>query len=653
MSDSRPNILWEASPDEKKSAAISLYMEWLQVNHQLSFSNYDALYSWSIENADDFWRSLVSFYDLFSYPDRKPVITHRQKDFIGTQWFEGVTLNYAEMIFRRATDQHPAILFSDELNPAIRSVSWQELKKQVASLSGWMRSVGIQKGDRVAAVLPNSPEAVVAFLATQSIGAIWSSCSPDFGTSSILERFAQIEPRLLFVINEVNYNGKRIDKTNLLTDLPPALPTLCATVLVSAEEVVPTGFVSWINIMNTPGGELQFEPLPFQHPLWILYSSGTTGKPKAIVHSVGGNLIEHIKVLHLHWDVRAGERFFWYSTTGWMMWNFSIASLLAGATLVLYDGSPAFPSLGRIWEMAAAAGVNHLGVGAAYLIQCQRAGIVIEANLLPALRTIGATGSPLTPEAADWVYQSVKKNVWLISFSGGTDVCSGFVGGCILLPVYRGEIQCRLLGCDLVALNEQGEEVEDEVGEMVIKQPIPSMPLYFWNDDGDLRYRSSYFEKFPGYWWHGDFISISSRKGITIYGRADATLNRDGVRIGTAEIYRVIDAFSIVGDSLVVCIEKKDGSFFMPLFVKMQEGRVLSPELEKEIKISLRNQCSPRHVPDAIFSVPDIPYTISGKKMEIPVKRILMGIPIEKAADPDSVKNPGALQGFVKFIQMQ
>ncbi|MEI8111895.1 MAG: acetoacetate--CoA ligase [Chitinophagia bacterium] len=653
MSDSRPNILWEASPDEKKSAAISLYMEWLQVNHQLSFSNYDALYSWSIENADDFWRSLVSFYDLFSYPDRKPVITHRQKDFIGTQWFEGVTLNYAEMIFRRATDQHPAILFSDELNPAIRSVSWQELKKQVASLSGWMRSVGIQKGDRVAAVLPNSPEAVVAFLATQSIGAIWSSCSPDFGTSSILERFAQIEPRLLFVINEVNYNGKRIDKTNLLTDLPPALPTLCATVLVSAEEVVPTGFASWMNIMNTPGGELQFEPLPFQHPLWILYSSGTTGKPKAIVHSVGGNLIEHIKVLQLHWDVRAGERFFWYSTTGWMMWNFSIASLLAGATLVLYDGSPAFPSLGRIWEMAAAAGVNHLGVGAAYLIQCQRAGIVIEANRLPALRTIGSTGSPLTPEAADWVYQSVKKNVWLISFSGGTDVCSGFVGGCILLPVYRGEIQCRLLGCDLVALNEQGEEVEDEVGEMVIKQPMPSMPLYFWNDEGDQRYRSSYFEKFPGYWWHGDFISISSRKGITIYGRADATLNRDGVRIGTAEIYRVIDAFALVGDSLVVCIEKKDGSFFMPLFVKMQEGRVLSPELEQEIKISLRNQCSPRHVPDAIFSVPDIPYTISGKKMEIPVKRILMGIPIEKAADPDSVKNPGALQGFVKFIQMQ
>ena len=653
MSDSLPVILWEATPDEKHSAAISQYIDWLQATHQLRFSDYDALYRWSIEQPEAFWRSLVSFYDLFSYPDSQPVITHRKKDFIGVQWFEGVTLNYAEMIFRRATDQHPAILFSDELNPAIRSVSWQELKKQVASLSGWMRSIGIQKGDRVAAVLPNAPEAVVAFLATQTIGAIWSSCSPDFGTSSILERFGQIEPRLLFVTNRVSYNGKHIDKSNLLNDLPPALPTVCATVLISVEEATPAGFVSWRDIMNMPGGDLHFEPLSFQHPLWILYSSGTTGKPKAIVHSVGGNLIEHIKVLQLHWDVRPGERFFWYSTTGWMMWNFSVASLLAGATLVLYEGSPAFPSLGRIWEMATAADVHHLGVGAAYLIQCQRAGIVIDENQLPALRTIGSTGSPLTPEAADWVYQSVKKNVWLISFSGGTDVCSGFVGGCILLPVYRGEIQCRLLGCDLVALNEQGVEVVDAVGEMVIKQPMPSMPLYFWNDDGNHRYQSSYFEKYPGYWWHGDFISISSRKGITIYGRADATLNRDGVRIGTAEIYRVVDAFASIADSLIVCIEQKDGSFFMPLFVKMHEGSALTTELEQEIKTSLRSQCSPRHVPDAIFEVPDIPYTISGKKMEIPVKRILTGIPPEKVADADSVKNPAALQGFIKFIREQ
>ena len=650
MSDSPPAILWEASPDEKKASAIAQYMEWLRTNYHLSFDNYDAVYRWSIDHPEDFWRSLVSYYELFSFPADRPVITRQQKDFIGVRWFEGVTLNYAEMIFRRATDQHPAILFSDELNPAIQSVSWQELQNKVASLSAWMKSIGIQKGDRVAAVLPNTPEAVIAFLATQSIGAIWSSCSPDFGTSSILERFGQIEPRLLFVANRVSYNGKQIDKTNLLNELPPGLPTLCATVLISAQEATPAGFVSWSEILHTPGGALHFEPLPFDHPLWILYSSGTTGKPKAIVHSVGGNLIEHIKVLQLHWDVRAGERFCWYSTTGWMMWNFAVASMLAGATLVLYEGSPAFPSLGRIWEMAAAAGVHHLGVGAAYLIQCQRAGLVMDADKLPALRTIGSTGSPLTPEAADWVYQSVKKNVWLISFSGGTDVCSGFVGGCILLPVYRGEIQCRLLGCDLVAVNERGEEVEEAVGEMVIKQPMPSMPLYFWNDEHNQRYRSSYFEKFPGYWWHGDFISISARKGITIYGRADATLNRDGVRIGTAEIYRVVDAFASIADSLIVCIEKKDGSFFMPLFVKMQAGNLLSDALVQEIKMSLRNQCSPRHVPDSIFAVPDIPYTISGKKMEIPVKRILMGVPPEKVADADSVKNPAALQGFLRWV---
>lgn len=653
MSEALPTILWEATPNEKKAAAITQYMEWLSKKHALSFSNYDELYHWSIEKPEDFWRSLITFYQLFSFPADTPVITKRHKDFIGVRWFEGVTLNYAAMIFRRATDQYPAILFSDELNPAIRSVSWQELKNQVASLSKWMRSHGIRKGDRIAAVLPNTPEAVVAFLATQSIGAIWSSCSPDFGSSSILERFSQIEPRLLFITDQVSYNGKHIDKSNLLNDLPPALPTVGATVLISTDENTPTGFVSWQKILNTPGGELQFEPLPFDHPLWILYSSGTTGKPKAIVHSVGGNLIEHIKVLQLHWDVRPGERFCWYSTTGWMMWNFAVASLLTGATLVLYEGSPAFPSLGRIWEMTAAAEVHHLGVGAAYLIQCQRAGLVIETDKLTALRTIGSTGSPLTPEAADWVYQSVKKNVWLISFSGGTDVCSGFVGGCILLPVNRGEIQCRLLGCDMVAINEQGNEVISEVGEMVIKQPMPSMPLYFWNDENNQRYRSSYFEKFPGYWWHGDFISISARKGVTIYGRADATLNRDGVRIGTAEIYRVVDAFASITDSLIVCIERKDGSFFMPLFVKMQAGNLLSDALIQEIKMSLRNQCSPRHVPDSIFAVPDIPYTISGKKMEIPVKRILMGIPPEKVADADSVKNPAALQGFVRFISKQ
>lgn len=649
MSEITPAILWEATSDEKSTAEITRYIHWLQQHHSLKFERYEQLYQWSIDYPDDFWRSLVNFYQLFSFPAGQPVFSRPNKDFIGVRWFEGVTLNYAEMIFRRATDQYPALVYSDELDSTLHEISWEALRKKVASLAAWMRSKGVKSGDRVAAVLPNTPEAVIAFLAAQSIGAIWSSCSPDFGTGSILDRFSQIEPVLLFVTDQVSYNGKIIDKQNLLNELPAALPSLRATVLVNRKKTIPESFFVWQTIMESDGGELKFEPLPFNHPLWILYSSGTTGKPKALVHGVGGNLVEHIKVLRLHWEVRPGERFFWYSTTGWMMWNFSVAALLAGATLVLYEGSPAFPSLGRLWEMAANAGVHHFGVGAAYLIQCQRAGLTPSTQQLSSLRTIGSTGSPLTPEAFDWVYQSVKKNTWLISFSGGTDVCSGFVGGCILLPVYRGEIQCRLLGCDLIAVNAAGQAIEGEVGEMVIRKPMPSMPLFFWNDANDQRYRSSYFEKIPGYWWHGDFISISSRKGVVIYGRSDATLNRDGVRIGTAEIYRVVDAFSEINDSLVVCIEKKDGTFYMPLFVKTQEGIQLSEDLQQQIKIELRRQCSPRHVPDAIIVVPDIPYTISGKKMEIPVKRILMGMAPEKAADADAVKNPAALKAFARW----
>jgi acetoacetyl-CoA synthetase len=439
MFETTPAILWEATAAEKQSAEITRYLQWLRECHQLNFSSYDELYQWSIEKPADFWRSLVSFYQLFSFPSDQPVMSQYNNDFIGVRWFEGVQLNYAEMIFRRATADHPALLFSDELNPQIRSLSWEAMRRQVASLAHWMKLKGIKPGDRVVAVLPNMPEAVIAFLATQSIGAIWSSCSPDFGTNSILERFGQIEPVLLFTTNRVSYNGKQIDKNNLLDDLLPGLPTLQATVLVSSTDAVGNeNLHHWDPIMTIDGGELLFEPLPFNHPLWILYSSGTTGKPKAIVHSVGGNLLEHIKALQLHWDVRPGERFFWYSTTGWMMWNFSVAALLTGATLVLYEGSPAFPSLGRIWEMAAAADLHHLGVGAAYLIQCQKAGLTLDRTGLASLRTIGSTGSPLTPEAFDWVYQAVKKQVWLISFSGGTDVCSGFVGGSILLPLYRG-----------------------------------------------------------------------------------------------------------------------------------------------------------------------------------------------------------------------
>lgn len=647
-----PEILWEASREQQLASHLHRFMQWLAHEKGLPFSDYPSLYEWSIKEVDAFWRYFIEYTGLFQFPTDQPVFSKTGSDFIGTTWFEGVTINYAEIIFRQATKHTPAIIFSEESSDVLVEYAWDEVYAQVASVATWMKQVGVKKGDRVVSVLPNIPESVIAFLATQSIGAVWSSCSPDFGNDAILQRFAQVEPVLLIATNLTTYNGKQFDKTAQIDFLRASIPTLKYTLLLNKGEqlISDDTIIEWATITHEDGGELLFEPLPFDHPLWILYSSGTTGMPKAITHGVGGNLIEHMKVLLLHWDVHPGERFFWYSTTGWMMWNFSIASLLVGATLVIYDGAPSFPTVDRIWQLASDAGIHHFGVGAAYLIHCQKSDLHFNEELFPKLRTIGSTGSPLTPEAFGWVYEHVKKDVWLISFSGGTDVCSGFVGGNILSPVVKGEIQCRLLGSDLDAVDELGNSVRDELGEMVIRQPMPSMPIYFWNDDGDVKYRNSYFQKYPGIWWHGDFITLTSKGSVVIAGRSDATLNRDGVRIGTAEIYRVIDSFSFVEDSLVICLEKKDGSFFMPLFIKISEGHHLTDEIQQTIKSTLRNECSPRHVPDAIYAVADIPYTISGKKMEIPVKRILMGLSPEKSASLDSVKNPQALKEFEQFV---
>jgi acetoacetyl-CoA synthetase len=407
------------------------------------------------------------------------------------------------------------------------------------------------------------------------------------------------------------------------------------------------GITAWDAVLKTPFTELTFEPVPFDHPMWVLFSSGTTGKPKAITHSVGGCLIEHLKTLALHQDVRAGERYFWYSTTGWMMWNFSVASLLVGATLVLYEGSPAYPDMNRLWQLVEQAQITHFGGGAAYFLSCMRAGLAPgSATGLRSLRTIGSTGSPLPPEGFRWVYESVRSDVWLISFSGGTDVCSGFVGGNPLAPVVAGEIQCRLLGCKVEAYDEEGRPVREALGEMMILEPMPSMPIYFWNDPNNERYRSSYFENDPDTWRHGDWIKITDRGSVIIYGRSDATLNRDGVRIGTAEIYSAVESLPEIADSLVVGIELPDGAYRMPLFVVLREGYSLTDELNKRIKQTLRSQYSPRHVPDSIYLISEVPYTISGKKMETPVKKILMGQQADRVASPDTMRNPGALTAF-------
>lgn len=631
---------------------LKKYLDWLFVKKGLYFRDYHDLWEWSVTDVEDFWETLWHFFQIKSHDLYLEVLRRADgPDMIGTRWFSRSTLNYAEHIFRNKTRDRPALIFQSERQP-LTELSWEELEEQVAALAAWLRRKGIRPGDRVAAVLPNIPQAVVAFLATNAIGAVWSSCSPDFGHASIVERFRQIEPKVLLAADGYTYNGKTYDKTAALRDLLNALPSVNHAVLVPYldSDASVEGTTSWDDIQYSPAVPLEFEPLPFEHPLWVLYSSGTTGKPKAITHSVGGCLLEHYKALALHQNVQPGERYFWYSTTGWMMWNYSLASLLVGATLVLYDGAAAFPNLQVLWTLAEKAKINHFGGGAAYFIACMKAELSVPTERLRHVQTIGSTGSPLTPDAYEWIYQRVKKDVWLISLSGGTDVCSAFVGGCPLLPVYAGEIQCRMLGCRLEAFDEEGKSVRGQLGEMVITQPMPSMPIYFWNDPDHERYRSSYFAMYPGQWRHGDWIKISARGSVIIYGRSDATLNRGGVRIGTAEVYNAVEAIEEVKDSLVVYLEREDGSGFMPLFVVLAEGVSLTDELKARINESLRNQYSPRHVPDAIVAISEVPYTMSGKKVEAPVKKILMGQDVARVVSRDTLRNPAALDRFVGMM---
>lgn len=642
--------LWQPGIELKEQSGLSKYRHWLQETRGLVFADYADMWSWSVKDPEAFWESFFVFAGIRTHAPYQRVMNKPAKGMIGTRWFEGALVNYAEHVFMHARTDKPAIIFRKE-NAADLEISWEELRMQVAKVAQWLRAKGVQKGDRVASVLPNIPEAVVAFLATQSIGAVWSSCSPDFGNPSIEDRFVQVSPKVLFASDGYVYNGKAYPKIEAWKALRNKLPGLQELVLVSCLD---TGFsmdnaTHWNALQHGEAAELLFEPLPFDHPLWILYSSGTTGKPKAITHSVGGNLIEHLKVLLLHWDVKPGERFFWYSTTGWMMWNFSVASLLTGATMMIYDGSAGYPSLHALWDFAKEKQIQHFGSGAAYFIACMKEGLRFQRDAFPHLRTIGSTGSPLPPEAFEWIYKDVKQDVWLISFSGGTDICSGFVGGCPDLPVVAGEIQCGLLGCYLEAFDEQGKPVRDELGEMVILAPMPSMPVFFWNDENHQRYHSSYFEQYAGVWRHGDWIKISSRGSVIIYGRSDATLNRDGVRIGTAEVYSAVDAVPEVADSLVVCVEREGGKYYMPLYVVMKPGKWLTDEVRAAIKLSLRSKYSPRHVPDEIIEVKDIPYTISGKKMETPVKKILMGMDPGAVASKDTMRNPDALLAFLKI----
>jgi acetoacetyl-CoA synthetase len=693
--------LWEPDAKTIEDARMSRYMRWLARRGQGPAAGgpaadvrtkpaaaYQALWEWSVEQPGEFWTSIWDYFEVLG--DRggdgaRALIGDTMPD---VHWFPGATLNYAQNALRTAwTDPgRTAIAFSSERGGG-GSLSYAELAAQVARVAAGLRSLGVGRGDRVVALLPNIPEAVIGLLATASIGAIWSSCSPDFGTRSVVERFAQIEPTVLIAADGYMYGGKKFPRADVVAEIVAGLPSLAGVVMVDllgTAEASPPSVPQGVALLHWPilGTSLagqdsppqgkrprrlhyqrspEFEQVPFEHPLWVVYSSGTTGLPKPIVHGHGGIVLEHLKALALHMDLHPGDRFTWYTTTGWMMWNFQVGGLLAGTTIVLYDGSATYPETGKLWRLAADEKVSFLGVGAPYLMACQKAGIrPADSYDLSGLRAIGSTGSPLPPEGFTWVYDAVRKDLVLGSFSGGTDVCTGFVGPSPLLPVRSGIIPGRCLGAKVEAFDEGGTPVVGKVGELVLTRPMPSMPVMFWNDPDGTRYADSYFAEFPGVWRHGDWIEILPAKegeaggGCVIYGRSDATLNRGGVRMGTSEFYRVVESFPEIADSLVVDTGRLGEPGRLVLYVALASDgeraadgeRTLGEELAGRIRDTLRRQLSPRHVPDEIITVPGIPRTLSGKKLEIPVRKILLGTPVAEAADPSALANPEVLGHF-------
>jgi len=641
-------LLWQPPDELVRDANLTRFLRWLQRERGRSFEAYDDLWRWSVSDLEGFWSALWEFSGVRAHARFDAVLGDRRMP--GARWFEGALLNYAEHALADA-DERPAILARGEDGRAL-DLTRAELAERVGAAAEGLRKLNVGPGDRVAAFLPNGPEAVIAFLATASLGAIWSSCSPDFGTRAVVDRFRQIEPKVLFAVDGYRYAGRDHDRTGVVQEIVAGLSGLERLVLVpflSDGSGLSGSAMGWSDLLAEPA-EPRFEPVPFDHPLWILYSSGTTGLPKAMVQGHGGIVLEHLKSLALHLDLGPRDRFFWFTTTGWMMWNFLVSGLLVGASIVLYDGSPAHPGLGRLWRLAEETGMTYLGTSAPYLHACMKVGLrPREVADLRALRAIGSTGAPLSPEGFAWAYEHVDPQVWLGSVSGGTDLCTAFVGSNPLLPVHAGEIQCRCLGAKVEAFDDEGRPVIDQVGELVITEPMPSMPLSFWNDEGGRRYRESYFSVYPGVWRHGDWIKVTSRGTCVIYGRSDATLNRGGVRVGTSELYRVVDALPGIRESLVVDTGRLGSEGALLLFVVLEDEAALDDALRETIASEIRTQLSPRHVPDRILAVPDIPKTLNGKRLEVPVKRLLMGEPLEAVASPGSLADPEALRAFAEL----
>ena len=647
---SQPIPFWKPKKSFTEKSNMTAYRVWLNNTYKTEINDYQSLWEWSVNQQNQFWESILNYFNI-EYSGNYVSVKTASKNMYETRWFKGIKVNYAEHIFKNYSENNPAIVFKSEHLP-FEEITWQYLESQTGKVAEYLKSCGVKKGDRVCSMLPNSPEAIVSFLATNSIGAIWSSCSPDFGTKSILDRFSQIKPKVFITTNAYQYNGKLFNKGVEINTIKSSIPSIKNVLMVNYIPNIETepNYDSWEKIISGKEFKLEFERVEFNHPIWILYSSGTTGKPKSITHSVGGILIEHFKALGLHQNVKPGETFFWYSTTGWMMWNYAVSALLVGGTIAIYDGSPTFPDTSTLWRFAEEAKITHFGAGASYYLFCMKEGMDFTKNKkLKNIQSFGSTGSPLPPEGFEWFKEKVNPEAWIISLSGGTDICSGFVGGNPLEPMYKGEIQCRMLGVNLKSYSEKGLSVTNELGEMVIENSMPSMPIYFWNDEDNKKYKSSYFDMYPGKWRHGDWIKLTPRNTLIIYGRSDATLNRGGVRIGTSEVYSAAESVDEVSDSIIVCIDYKDGTQKMPMFVQLNEGIELNMKLKQKIKKKIKAEYSSRHIPDKIFQVSEIPYTISGKKMEAPVKKILSGIPIDKAASVDAMRNPEALEFFKNF----
>lgn len=649
-------LLWEPTQERKENSNLNHFMVWLQQNRNLSFDSYDKLWDWSVSELEAFWEAMWEYFDIESSTPYRSVLSARKMP--GAKWFEGAKINYTEHVFRNRDSEKTAIIHTSEVRPELREVSWGKLYEDTLAIQQTLKKLGVQKGDRVVSYSANNYETVVAFLATASIGAIWSSASPDFGTQSVIDRFKQIEPKVMFTVDGYRYGGKEFDRLETVQSIQSEIPSLEATITIpylqtDADFSKLKKPISWEKATeNTETKGLTFEHVEFNEPLWILFSSGTTGKPKPIVHSQGGMLIEHLKALTFHCDLGEDDRFFWFTTTGWMMWNFLIGGLLTGTTIILYDGNPAYPSTDTLWKLAQDTNMNLFGTSASYITACMKEDLKPKEKFdLSALQNISSTGSPLPPEGFKWSYDNVKEDLWIASVSGGTDVCTAFVIGAPVLPVYAGELQCRGLGAKVESFDEAGHAHIDEVGELVLTEPFPAMPIFFWDDTDGTRLYESYFDLYDGIWSHGDYIKVTDRGTCVIYGRSDATINRGGIRIGTSEIYRAVDKIPEIEDSLIVDIPSPSGDSHTPLFIVLKEGYELTDELKTSIKKQIRDYCSPRHVPTGIYAAPDLPKTLNGKKLEVPVKKILMGQPLERVVNKGSLGNQQALDYFLEFAK--